>query len=75
MSPDDWTELAAWELNGREIKNVVKNAHLWCQYNKLDITLERLVSAIKATAPFAEKVEGVSGQPEASRKRQRLEAA
>ena len=57
--------LAAWELNGREIKNVVKTGHLWCCYNHTELTLARIEAAIRVTAPFAEKavVEGDSSAP------------
>ena len=48
--------LAAWNLNGREIKNVVKTAHLWCCYNNSELTVASIEAAIRVTAPFADKV-------------------
>jgi hypothetical protein len=72
MLPPAWDELAAWELNGREIKNTVRNVHLWCLYNGFDITLDRIESAIGATAPYAQKEEGISESLHGSRKRPRL---
>ncbi len=48
--------LAAWNLNGREIKNIVKNAHLSCSYNNSELTLAGIEATIRVTAPFAEKV-------------------
>jgi hypothetical protein len=75
MAPPDWDKLAAWGLNGREIKNAVKNVHLWCQYNEFDITLAKIESAIEATAPFAQKAEDTLEGLEGSRKRSRHEPA
>ena len=63
--------LAAWELNGREIKNVVKTAHLWCCYNNSEMTLKSIEAAIRVTAPFADKAV-VEGDSSASSKRPRL---
>ena len=55
ISRDELQDLAQLELNGRHIRNVVKNTHLWCLYNNLDITHERLVATIPVTAPSAER--------------------
>ena len=63
--------LAAWSLNGREIKNVVKTARLWCTYNNNGLTLDRIEAAIRVTAAFAEKTTEEAESPE-FRKRQRL---
>lgn len=63
--------LAAWDLNGREIKNVVKTAHLWCCYNHSELTLASVEAAIRVTAPFADKAV-TEGGSSASSKRPRL---
>lgn len=75
LTSSEWDQLAAWGLNGREIKNAVKNVHLWCQYNAFNITLGKLESTIEVTAPFARKFEDTSEGLQGSRKRPRLEAA
>ena len=56
LSNDDLEELARWELNGREIKNAVKTVKTWCDCKEYDISLARLESGIKVTAPQAEKM-------------------
>lgn len=63
--------LAAWNLNGREIKNVVKTAHLSCCYNNSELTLANIEAAIRVTAPFAEKTV-IEGEVSTSSKRPRL---
>ena len=55
LSADGLDLLAAWKLNGREIKNVVKNAHLWCCHSNTELTIASIEATIGATAPFAEK--------------------
>ncbi len=71
LSSEDMNALAAWSLNGREIKNVVKTARLWCTYNNYGLTLDRIEAAIRVTAAFAEKTTEEAEFPD-SRKRQRL---
>lgn len=71
ISMEDLNELAQWLLNGREIKNVVKTAYLWCSYNQYTLTRDRLKAAISVTAPFAEKITSDEGQL-SSNKRQRV---
>lgn len=56
LAPKDLDSLAEWNLNGREIKNIVKNAHLFCHYNHLTMSVDRLLDAIQVTTPFAGKV-------------------
>ena len=68
---DDLDLLAAWDLNGREIKNVVKTAHLGCCYNNSELTLSSIEAAIRVTAPFAKKAM-LEGESYASSKRHRL---
>ena len=53
----DLEELAKWELNGREIKNAIKTVKTWCDCKEYDMSLLRLESGIKVTAPQAKKVE------------------
>lgn len=68
---DGFDLLAAWNLNGREIKNVVKTAHLWCCHNNFEMTLESIEAAISVTSPFADR--SVSeGDVSTSSKRPRL---
>jgi hypothetical protein len=74
ISQEELNELALWELNGREIKNVAKTAQLWCSYNKTKVTLSRLESTIKVTAPFAEKLGVAGGNETRTRKRLRRES-
>jgi len=71
LLPEELTDLAAWELNGREIKHAVRNVYLWCKYKMLDITFARVKSTIQITAPFAHKVEEVLEEVEHPRKRLR----
>ena len=52
----DLEELAKWELNGREIKNAIKTVKTWCDCKEYDMSLLRLESGIKVTAPQAKKV-------------------
>jgi hypothetical protein len=51
----DFAELSLWELNGREIKNAIKTVKSWCDCKGYVITLSRLESGIKVTAPSASK--------------------
>ena len=49
-------QLAAWELNGREIKNAVKTARNWCLCKGYGMSVERVESAVAVTAPMARKM-------------------
>ena len=71
LSSEDMNALATWNLNGREIRNVVKTARLWCTYNNYGLTLDRIEAAISVTAAFAEKTTE-EAECQDSRKRQRL---
>ncbi|QSS55017.1 AAA family ATPase [Histoplasma capsulatum var. duboisii H88] len=51
ITDEDLKELAMWQLNGREIKNAAKMAKSWCDYKGYDMTLSRIESGIKVTAP------------------------
>ncbi|KAK3945706.1 putative aaa family protein [Diplogelasinospora grovesii] len=55
ISDDDIKELAAWQLNGREIKNAVKMVKSWCDYKGYDLTLAKLENGIRVTSPHASK--------------------
>jgi SpoVK/Ycf46/Vps4 family AAA+-type ATPase len=56
LSDDDLEELARWELNGREIKNAIKTVKTWCDCKDYEMSLVRLESGIKVTAPQAKKI-------------------
>jgi len=47
--------LAAWELNGREIKNAVKTARNWCISKGHQLSVDKMESAIAVTAPMVKK--------------------
>ncbi|EEH50656.2 uncharacterized protein PADG_06735 [Paracoccidioides brasiliensis Pb18] len=55
ITEEDLNELAMWQLNGREIKNAAKMAKSWCDYKGYDMTLSRIESGIKVTAPHSLK--------------------
>jgi hypothetical protein len=63
LSEQDWEQLAAWKLNGREIENIAKNAIMWCGARNYIITGDRLEKLIPLTTPFAEKE---TGDPESA---------
>ena len=71
LSADGLNSLAAWNLNGREINNIIKTAHLWCYYNNTKLTLTRIEAAISVTVPFADKPV-MEGESSTSNKRPRL---
>lgn len=55
LEEEDLAELAKWELNGREIKNAIKTVKSWCDAKDYEMSLLRLESGIKVTAPQAKK--------------------
>ncbi|KAL1836218.1 hypothetical protein VTJ49DRAFT_5413 [Mycothermus thermophilus] len=55
LTDEDIKELAAWQLNGREIKTAVKMARIWCDHKQYALTLSRLENAIRVTSPHASK--------------------
>ena len=59
VGPEALTELAKWDLNGREIKNSIKTVRTWCVCKGFQLNLSRLESGIRVTAPQARKLEGV----------------
>ena len=56
VTQDDLEQLATWDLNGREIKNVVKTVRTWCVCKGFEFDLNRLEVGIMVTAPFAKKI-------------------
>jgi SpoVK/Ycf46/Vps4 family AAA+-type ATPase len=56
ITDEDIKELAAWQLNGREIKNAVKMVKSWCDCKGYDMTLARLENGIRVTSPHSSKV-------------------
>ncbi|KAK3384617.1 P-loop containing nucleoside triphosphate hydrolase protein [Lasiosphaeria ovina] len=56
LSEEDFRELAAWQLNGREIKNAVKMVKAWCDAKGYELTLARLENGIRVTSPHASKL-------------------
>jgi hypothetical protein len=73
MSDEDLNVLASWKLNGREIKNVVKVARLWCRYNHYPLTRNELETVIDTTAPAAGKEDIMFDREASPRKRARVE--
>ena len=55
LTEEDIKELAAWQLNGREIKNAVKMVKSWCDHKGYEMTLSRLENGIRVTSPHASK--------------------
>ncbi len=55
ISDEELVELAAWNLNGREIKTAVKMVTTWCLHKGHSMTLERLENGIRVTSPHATK--------------------
>jgi SpoVK/Ycf46/Vps4 family AAA+-type ATPase len=55
LTDEDIRELAAWQLNGREIKTAVKMTKTWCDHKGYALTLSRLENGIKVTSPHASK--------------------
>jgi SpoVK/Ycf46/Vps4 family AAA+-type ATPase len=55
LADDEIKELAAWQLNGREIKTAVKMTRTWCDHKGYTMSLSRLENGIKVTSPHASK--------------------
>jgi SpoVK/Ycf46/Vps4 family AAA+-type ATPase len=55
LDDEDMKELSLWQLNGREIKTVVKMVRSWCNHKGYIMTLSRLENGIKVTTPHANK--------------------
>lgn len=55
LDDEDVKELAAWQLNGREIKTAVKMTRSWCDHKGYGLTLARVEAGIRVTSPHATK--------------------
>jgi SpoVK/Ycf46/Vps4 family AAA+-type ATPase len=55
LTQDSLKSLANWNLNGREIKNVVKIVQTWCACKGEPMSIEHLETGLRATAPYAGK--------------------
>ncbi|KAK1828972.1 ATP-dependent zinc metalloprotease YME1L1 [Podospora conica] len=55
LDAEDIKELAAWQLNGREIKTAVKMTRSWCDHKGFGLTLARVENGIRVTSPHATK--------------------
>ncbi|KAK4152287.1 hypothetical protein C8A00DRAFT_16389 [Chaetomidium leptoderma] len=55
LTDEEIRELAAWQLNGREIKTAVKMTRTWCDHKGYALSLSRLENGIKVTSPHASK--------------------
>ncbi|KAK0752558.1 P-loop containing nucleoside triphosphate hydrolase protein [Schizothecium vesticola] len=55
LDDEDVKELAAWQLNGREIKTAVKMTRSWCDHKGYGLTLARMENGIRVTSPHATK--------------------
>jgi hypothetical protein len=73
ISMEDLSELARWQLNGREIKNILKVGRLWCQFNKYPLSRSRLETVITVCGPAARKAVTLGDTEAPSRKRARVE--
>lgn len=56
LSEEDLKQIAAYELNGRQIKSVLKMTRAWCMCKGQEITLAKLVAGIAVTAPRVRKL-------------------
>ncbi len=55
INAEDIKELGRYNLNGREIQNAVKTVKSWCGSKGYEVTLLRIESSVKVTAPQALK--------------------
>jgi hypothetical protein len=73
ISDEDLHKLACWQLNGREIKNVIKVGRLWCLYNKYPLRRSRLEAVITMCGPSVVGKVFLSDDETVPRKRARVE--
>lgn len=73
ISDEDLHKLACWQLNGREIKNMIKVGRLWCLYNKYPLTRTRLETVITICGPTAARTVSRSDDETVPRKRVRVD--
>ncbi|KAK4183064.1 ATP-dependent zinc metalloprotease YME1L1 [Podospora australis] len=57
MDYDDIKDLAAWTLNGRDIKTAVKMATIWCAHKGYELSMARLENGIRVTSPHVSKMD------------------
>ena len=55
LSLDDYDALLEWNLNGREVKNMIKNARAWCSSKQQSLTYARWEAFVQVAASFAER--------------------
>lgn len=60
LSPSDIDALAAWHINGREIKNILNMSVSWCRKKQSKLSLDATENMIKTICSSAKK-ETVSG--------------
>ena len=56
LSEQDLKQVATYELNGRQIKSVLKTTRAWCMCKGQEVTLAKLVAGIEVTAPRARRM-------------------
>lgn len=62
LGPADVAQLAQWNINGREIKNVMNMAVSWCHKSEIPFTLDSIEDLLSAVNPRARKMDEKSGQ-------------
>ncbi|KAK3989084.1 P-loop containing nucleoside triphosphate hydrolase protein [Cladorrhinum sp. PSN332] len=55
LSADDISRLAAWKINGREIKNILNMSISWCRKKDRKVNVEDIESLLSLICPTAEK--------------------
>ena len=55
LSPVDLVRLAMWEINGREIKNILNMSVSWCRKKKRLLTLEVVENLLTTICPSASR--------------------
>lgn len=65
LSPSDIDSLAAWHINGREIKNILNMSVSWCRKKKCKLSLDAVENMIRTICSSAKK-ETVNGVKDAS---------
>lgn len=69
LSPSDIERLAVWQINGREIKNILNMSVSWCRKKECSLTVdavENVIMTISSTAKKEtnEKHSGMNGTSE-----------
>ena len=55
LKEEELTQLARWDLNGREIKNLIETVKTWCVCKGFGMSLEKFDAGIRSAAPQAVK--------------------